>query len=362
MDFQRIKSDCRVDTLRKDISEFWSVRSKRGVENCFRGLPRSLEEHRYSSLHEGSYRLPDYCTVFQAELTAITEACTHLTSNNNKHIIIWTDSLSSIQAITTLNIKSRTVGECLIALNHLRTTNTLELRWIAAHTGIWGNEKADELAKLGTTTSPPLTRPIPQCHINDYINNNVAKLNQDHWNNNAPRHTKMTLGRRRNPTKIINNLNTSLISNRKDYRTAIHLITGHCGLNKHLNNMNKTDTKECLLCWHQEETVSHFLSFSANVQLSPSSEDATSTTTTSLSTTFSITFTYHQLLALLIKPTDFSNLKTSTTQEWHSRYQNTSTPFGSWLSTFGLLDSSVTLHLNFPFLHIYNSPCIAPLP
>ena len=26
-----------------------------------------------TTLHEGSYRLPDYCTVFQAELTAITE-------------------------------------------------------------------------------------------------------------------------------------------------------------------------------------------------------------------------------------------------------------------------------------------------
>ena len=225
----------------------------------------------------------------------------------NKHIIIWTDSLSSIQAIRTLNIKSRIVGECFNALNHLGTTNTLELRWIAAHTGIWGNEKADELAKLGTTISPPLTRPIPQCHINDYINNyKVAKLNQDHWNNNAPRHTKMTLGR--NPTKIINNLNTSLVSNRKDYRTAIHLITGHCGLNKHLNNMNKTDTKECLLCGHQEETVSHFLGqCPAIAQLR---EHYFNDYYLSIMT-FSITFTYHQLLALLIKPTDFSNLKTS---------------------------------------------------
>ena len=197
---------------------------------------------------------------WRAELTAITEACTHLTSNNNKHIIIWTDSLSSIQAITTLNIKSRTVSECLNALNHLGTTNALELRWIVANTGIWGNKKADELAKLGTTTSPPLTRPIPQCHINDYINELMlqsCKTQPRPLEHNAPRHTKMTLGR--NPTKIINNLNTSLISNRKDYRTAIHLITGHCGLNKHLNNMNKTDTTECLLCAHQEETVSHFL-------------------------------------------------------------------------------------------------------
>ena len=50
-----------------------------------------------------------------------------------------------------------------------------------------------------------------------------------------------------------------LITNRKDYRTATHLITGHCGLNKHLYNMNKTTTKECPLCGHYEETVNHFL-------------------------------------------------------------------------------------------------------
>ena len=43
------------------------------------------------------------------------------------------------------------------------------------------------------------------------------------------------------------------------YRTAIHLITGHYGLNKHLYKMKKTDSCECPICGHEEESVSHFL-------------------------------------------------------------------------------------------------------
>ena len=88
----------------------------------------------------------------------------------------------------------------------------------------------------------------------------------------------------RNTTKIINNLNNSLISSRKDYRTSIHLITGHYGLNKHLNNMKNTDPKNASFVGIKRKPS---LTFSANVQLLPSSE----------SMTFSITFTYHQLLA-----------------------------------------------------------------
>jgi hypothetical protein len=39
----------------------------------------------------------------------------------------------------------------------------------------------------------------------------------------------MILGNKQ--AKIIRDLNTTLIANRRDYRTAVHIITGHCGLN-----------------------------------------------------------------------------------------------------------------------------------
>ena len=43
-------------------------------------------------LEERSSKLPDYCTVYQTELTAIIEACKYLSTYTNTHIIIWSDT------------------------------------------------------------------------------------------------------------------------------------------------------------------------------------------------------------------------------------------------------------------------------
>jgi ribonuclease HI len=85
-----------------------------------------------TTIHETSHKFQDYCTVFQAELPAIREACNYLANTSKKHIIIWTDSLSSIEAVTTFSIRSRTTRNCYEALKTLGTKNKLELRWIAS--------------------------------------------------------------------------------------------------------------------------------------------------------------------------------------------------------------------------------------
>ena len=54
------------------------------------------------------FKLPDYCSVFQAELTALTEGARSLLGYNNKNITFWTDSLSSLQALTSKLINSNT--------------------------------------------------------------------------------------------------------------------------------------------------------------------------------------------------------------------------------------------------------------
>jgi len=103
-------------------------------------------DNNNTTLEEGSFKLPDYCTVHQTELTAIFEACKYLSTYTN------TDSLSSIRAISLLSTRSRTTRDCYDTLNAFGSTDTIEIRWIAAHIGLWGNEKADELAKTGTTS------------------------------------------------------------------------------------------------------------------------------------------------------------------------------------------------------------------
>ena len=210
-------------------------------------------DNNNTTLEERSFKLPDYSTVYQTELTAIIEACKYLSTYTNTHIIIWSDSFSSIQAISLLSTRSRTTRDCYDTLNALGSTNTLEIRWIAAHIGLWGNEKADELAKIGTTSEST----IPQSYIKRLIDDKVTRLNQETWLTDSPRHTKLTYGHKH--ANIIKNLNTTLSNNRQNYRTAVHLITGHCGLNKHLHTIRKSNTSACPMCGDGEETVLHFL-------------------------------------------------------------------------------------------------------
>lgn len=49
-----------------------------------------------------------------------------------------------------------------------------------------------------------------------------------------------------------------MISTQLKYRMVVQLIIGHCGLNKRLNNMRKSDTRECPSRGEEEETVAHF--------------------------------------------------------------------------------------------------------
>ena len=74
-------------------------------------------DNNNTTLEKRSFKLPDYSTVYQTELTAIIEACKYLSTYTNKHIIIWSDSLSSIQAISLLSTRSRTTKDFYDTLN-----------------------------------------------------------------------------------------------------------------------------------------------------------------------------------------------------------------------------------------------------
>ena len=160
-------------------------------------------------------------------------------------------------AIRSNNIRSKTVAECLNAIRNIATANTVELRWIAAHTGLWGNKRADELAKLGTTHDDILLCPFPQSRIKHLINSKVQRLDTAKWIKNKHTHTDSIIGS--NELSVISQLNNNYIKNKSSYRTILHMITGHCGLNKHLYTINRSHSKMCPNCEESEETVEHFL-------------------------------------------------------------------------------------------------------
>ncbi|GBM82217.1 hypothetical protein AVEN_265661-1, partial [Araneus ventricosus] len=80
--------------------------------------------------------------IFQAELLAIHQAILHHI-NSKTQVKIWSDSLSSLQAILNPTSPHPLVRDIQ---KQLQSKNNIYIGWVKAHIGHYGNETADELA------------------------------------------------------------------------------------------------------------------------------------------------------------------------------------------------------------------------
>jgi ribonuclease HI len=96
-----------------------------------------------------SVRLGKYATVFQAELIAIYYCVCKILENGTKHktLAICSDSQVALKAISTTEVNSKLVWDCLKALSLLGEHNKVILFWVPGHEGYKGNEEADRLAR-----------------------------------------------------------------------------------------------------------------------------------------------------------------------------------------------------------------------
>ncbi|XP_070854154.1 uncharacterized protein [Drosophila suzukii] len=102
---------------------------------------------------QAAIRLPDHCSVFQAEVFAIIEALMLLNDANcqNKLINIYSDSQAAIRSIISTNTNSHTISNCRKSLHEMALQFKIYLIWVPGHRNITGNCIADELARHGTT-------------------------------------------------------------------------------------------------------------------------------------------------------------------------------------------------------------------
>jgi len=98
-----------------------------------------------------SFRLPDHCSLFQAEVHAIKEALTCLgnLSLQRGHLNIYIDSQAAIKSIYSTNTNSRTIADCRRSLHEMANHFTISLIWVPGHRDIVGNSIAVELARQG---------------------------------------------------------------------------------------------------------------------------------------------------------------------------------------------------------------------
>ena len=124
-----------------------------------------------------------------------------------------------------------------------------------AHCNVPGNEDADALARRGIEKNIYTDAYIPNSYIKKTINNKLYADLLNTWNSKQSRHMKQIINHNNNTVKQIQKLN----KNRKKYRLAIYLMTGHIALNLHLNKIGIADSNLCPMCNLEEETTEHFL-------------------------------------------------------------------------------------------------------
>ena len=91
--------------------------------------------------------LPQQSSIFSAELHAIHLALVIIRDHQEHRFVIFTDALSSIQAIQTGYTSNSVCRRLQHEMHDFLLTNTVELCWIPSHVGILENEEADLSAK-----------------------------------------------------------------------------------------------------------------------------------------------------------------------------------------------------------------------
>ncbi|GBN21118.1 hypothetical protein AVEN_3278-1 [Araneus ventricosus] len=141
-----------------------------GSAFCYLDTNEKITKEWQGQLHQDNI-------VFQAELLAIQQAISfHLTTNSP--VQIWTDSLSSLQAIENPTSPHPLVKE----IQHLlHQNNLINLGWIKAHVGHKGNESADHLAKKAITEGIPTSILKPLSHLKKLLNQELLYNWKKEW-------------------------------------------------------------------------------------------------------------------------------------------------------------------------------------
>ena len=200
------------------------------LQNCAGSgsvILRKDEEICYSS-----YFLGDR-SVFQAEISAISNTVRNLISNNIEHksIYIMVDSQAALNALKKPESKADSVREAKALLNVLGCNNFVTLRWIEAHKGWPLNEKADKLAKKGAKPNCPrrVPQPLPsKREIFTQIENQTKNDWVNRWHTNDEARQSKYFWQAPSKAKT----DRLLSYPRESVSRAIRFLTGHAFLRR----------------------------------------------------------------------------------------------------------------------------------
>ena len=215
----------------------------------------------FSGTHfTGQGALCSSATVYQAELYALLQACEFVKNLQGKSVIIHTDNNATLWALKAPFIASTSVIRCRDALNNIGATRSVTLKWIKAHAGHLGNEKADAAAKLGCEATRITQVPVATQVVKTVTKSCFMKQWSMRWQQRTDcRQTKLWFPKLDAESRAKSK--TLVALSRENISLAIQFITGFNRLNKHQNTCNPMEVTdpECRYCMEDDESAWHVL-------------------------------------------------------------------------------------------------------
>ena len=204
-----------------------------------------------------SYRLDHTHSSLSAELFAIFQALKWINSDTNpnkKDVIIFTDSLVSLQLITNYNPKSFRIiiYKIKTLLVNLNIHHKTHFQWIPSHIGISGNDLADAAAKDGCSLSNITCHALSSNDLNSHYRViAIKKWGADWVLYSSDTHlglSRPNLGPYSWFRYPVRGIDVAL--------TRLRL--GHTRFRASMYKRNQSNSPLCIGC-QQEDTVKHFL-------------------------------------------------------------------------------------------------------
>jgi len=207
-----------------------------------------------------SLHLGGYVSVYQAELLGVMHALDCLLERGvqGKKILIALDNQAVIKRLQQTEVTSGLVLECVFKLNECAQLNEVTLMWVRGHIGTEQNERADELAKLGS--SQPFIGPEPRVALGTAaIDGLLAEwsysLHRKRWRElDTCKCARLFLA---TPLKDI--AKGLLALKRSSLSWLIAMVTGHGNFRLHLKKLKLVEEEDCRLCLEEQETAVHIL-------------------------------------------------------------------------------------------------------
>ena len=187
------------------------------------------------------FRLPNNSAIFSAEVKAIDLALSHIEQDAYWRYIIFTDSLSVMQALEGEKTDNPLVVGLLGKLSRLCERADIVFCWLPSHIGIASNEEADKAAK-DALSFEVLPFKVPFSDFKPLINSFIHDVWQRSWNDPLNQKNKLFA--------IKPNISEWLPSSRSNRREEIVLARLRIGYTHmtHSYLLKGEDPPDCIPC------------------------------------------------------------------------------------------------------------------